>query len=433
MLSHASGDCQSDLLHFRPFQPDEMVEIVKARLCTLHRQPPEKRDDTSSLPVIMPAALELAAKKVAGVTGDLRSFLSLIRKAVEIFEGEQKKRSDVISTSPVSPTSSKANVGALSAKIAAHADPLAELDALTAPRLTPAHILKATRLVSLTSSASSSDCRASNLGSSLSTSAQSSAALLESKVSELNIQQRLALMSFAIGIQQRSAALGPWASTCRNISPGNTDSLKPNELHAIYRCLLEKEDLLRPVGSNEFSDLLSGLHTRGLLGYEREYVISPGKSSKKSANTQHHSSSEKQSPTLLAPPMSRRTSSSSSCSSTSSALKSRSRSSSPSAAQAPLVLLYSLSELSTAIRIAKPAEAANICSSIMTREDKKMRRMRLAMDKSRVDKQERMNAPREGFHGDGLEDVDIEIRRADTKVRRRRTMTIIRIIAAREI
>ena len=381
---------EPELLHFRPFQSDEMVAIVKARLRQLHIQPSNRTDEILPLPIIMPAALELAAKKVAAVTGDLRSFLTLMRRAVELFEAEQKKRYELAPTSGESPTMGTTNSNN-NTKLAEKRMLL--LDAQSAPKLTPAHILKAARIVSLSSSGSSSGPGASASCASLSAIAQSSTSMLESKISELNIQQRLALTSFVIAIQQRAGPI-----------TGAGNCLKPNELHAIYRSLLEKEDVLNPVGSNEFSDLLSGLHTRGLIGLEREYAAqgTPSRPSNGRASQQPSSTS----PTSLAPPMMRRTSSSSSTSSTA---KYRSRSSSPSAVQAPLFLLYAIPELNTAIRTSKPPEAASICSTVLDKEAKRLRRLKLTFERNENERQERINAPSAGFHGHGLDDLDVDL------------------------
>jgi cell division control protein 6 len=368
-----------ELLHSRPFQSDEMVAIVKARLSTLHAS--SENAATLPLPIVMPAALELAAKKVAAVTGDLRSFLSLIRKAVEIFEGEQRKRFATANVEE-SPTS-KRKVSPSSSRKAGQEDSLAQFDAVTAPKLTPAHILKATRLVSLTSASGSGPSgsfgSSSQPGATLS--AVSSTSLIEAKISDLNLHQRLVLTSFLVSTLQKQARVLAWSSGSRP-----SEAMKPGELHSAYRSLLEKDDVLHAVGSNEFSDLVSGLHTRGLVGFEREY----SKASSPPSAT-------------LAPPMMRRSSSSSS---TSSRGGRGSRSPSPSATQAPLVLLYGTTELAAAIRAAKPAEAAAICNTILNREEKRIRRLKAYKEQEEAERNERINAPREGFNGDGLDDLD---------------------------
>ena len=375
-----------ELLHFRPFQSDEMVAIVKARLSTLHADSTDSAAPLA-LPIVMPAALELAAKKVAAVTGDLRSFLSLVRKAVEIFEGEQRKRFSAANVED-SPSNKRKTTSA--ARKTGREDPLAHFDAVSAPKLTPAHILKATRVVSLTSASGSGPANngtgSSSTGASLS--ATSSTSLIEAKISDLNLHQRLVLTSFVVSVLQKQARVLSWSSGTRT-----SEAMKPGELHLAYRSLLEKDDVLHAVGSNEFSDLVSGLHTRGLVGFEREYSRSS------SPNIQS---------TTLAPPMMRRTSSSSSTSSRGAGGGGgrASRSPSPSAAQAPLVLLYGATELSTALRAAKPAEAAAICNTILNREEKRIRRLKLCKEQDEAERKERINAPREGFNGDGLDDLD---------------------------
>lgn len=467
---------EPELLHFRPFQSDEMVAIVKQRLATLHDLTPSDPASSSSsaqeeaasaktaataaplpLPIITPAALELAAKKVAAVTGDLRSFLSLIRKAVEIFEYEQRKRlldMQASSSGPVSPTKNTLAHRNRKRKLSMAAegeqeedeheqekmqDPLAKFDAKTAPKLTPAHILKATRVVSLVSSSSankrssSSAINGSGINSSagsLSTSTSSSNNLLQSKISELNLHQRLALTSFLILLARRIASKVPtWSMIASSSTPTSTEAEQtidvdaeassiPNggarlsELYSVYKSLLEKEDLLHPVSSSEFSDLLSGLHTRGLVGLEREL-------SKFTSSTPSGASS---SSTTLAPPMMRRTSSSSSVSSNggSPASGRNSRSPSPnskntaaSGAQAPLYLLYPFTSLQAVLSpppsaaqaktSSSPTEASSICSNLLMRESKRLLRIQKQNQQLEIQRKENELAPRVGFNGDGLD------------------------------
>ena len=414
---------QPELLHFRPFQAEEMVAIAKARLLSLHAPTPSSPDNATlaptpsdqrtsiapvPLPIFMPAALDFAAKKVAAVTGDLRSFLSLIRKAVELFEAEQRKRlsnSDLPTVvpsaanngSPASSSMSRRN--SQPGRDRAQADCLAHFTASTAPKLTPAHILKATRLVTLSPAASSGASSAggsASSGSALSTASNS--ALLEAKIADLNLQQRLALTAFVICIWQRqaAAALPSWALAAAS-SPaatvGTGEGVKPADLHSGYRALLEKEDMIHPVGSNEFSDLLSGLHTRGLVGLEREVAsgVASGSSGMGS---------------LSAPPMLRRTSSSSSAGGGGSSRSPRgSRSPSPSAAHAPLALLYAPAELAQALRSTRPTEAAGMCTRILAKEERRLRRWRTNLERAQVERDEKRLAPSEGFAGDGLEGV----------------------------
>lgn len=456
-----SDQVEPELLHFRPFQSDEMVAIVKQRLHTLHEpttdsQASELGEVTPlALPVIMPAALELAAKKVAAVTGDLRSFLSLIRKAVEIFEGEQRKRlADLRSPSsskdsrPVSPTKNILAYRNRKRKLGQHGglddgegeeesfeDPLAKFDALTAPKLTPAHVLKATRLVSLVSSSSAnngSSSTATGINSSagsLSTSSSSSNSLLQSKIDELNLHQRLALTSFLILLARRISSKVPtWSmmGSSEQSTPTQTIDVdaeassvpnggaKPSELHSLYKALLEREDLIHPVSGSEFSDLLSGLHTRGLVGLEREL-------SKFSSNLSSTGSGS------LAPPMMRRTSSSSSVSSNgagSSGSGRTSRSPSPNTAkngaQAPLYLLYPFTSLQSVLSLSSSSststgtgtvsktpnsEAASICSNLLAKESKRLRRIQKMNEQLEVERKERELAPRAGFNGNGLEET----------------------------
>ena len=458
--------CDPELLHFRPFQSDEMVAIVKQRLNTLHTLPIPSTETNNSnlttslpLPVILPAALELAAKKVAAVTGDLRSFLSLIRKAVEIFELEQKKRLFDVQTSsstsnsltsnskdPVSPTKNilayrnrKRKLGLIEGgeeEEEKMEDPLLKFDAITAPKLSPAHILKATRLVSLVSSSSANNgtgAHVSGINSSagsLSASSSSSNNLLQNKITELNLHQRLALTSFLILLARRISSKVPtWAmissdqsySTTQNIdidmeaSSIPSGGARPSELHSLYKAILAKEDLIHPVSSSEFADLLSGLHTRGLVGLEKEMSRYSG-----SNNSSGGSGS-------LAPPMMRRSSSSSSISSNgagSSSFSGRaSRSPSPNTAarngaHAPLYLLYPFTSLHAVLSLPSSSstnptvppktttEASTICSDLLFKESKRLTRISKMNKQLEIENKEKELAPRAGFNGNGLNQIN---------------------------
>ena len=329
----------------------------------------------------MPPALELAAKKVAAVTGDLRAFLSLVRKAVEIVEQEQRKRLTAAEDAAISSSpSSKKRARAI--RTHNNDDPLLELTPATAPKVSPAHILKATRAVSLTTS-SAGNSSSSSLSASSNSSAQISA-----KIADLNLQARIALTGFIVAVKRTSKA--PFTSATDSLST----AMKPQDVYSIYRTLLQKEDILQPVSSGEFGDLIAGLHTRGLVGLQREHASrSPSPRNSLSSPTD----------SFLAPPMLRRTSSSSSTGS------SRSRSSSPSAAQSPLILLYTATDLATSLKSTAPAEAASICSSILAKEEKRIRRARMIWERAEAEREERKNAPTEGFHGNGLDDVNIQL------------------------
>lgn len=381
---------QPELLHFRPFSSTEMVAIVKSRLAPLHG-----RGDNSSLPlpIIMPPALELAAKKVSAVSGDLRIFLSLIRKAVELFEQEQRKLSAANEESEsTSPTLKRRKITAAAGQTSPKKeDSLAHYDATNAPKLTPAHILKATRLISLATSSSASTT--SQGTTSLSAAGTASNGLLEAKITDINLQGRIALAAFIIAVERVQTR--PFEATS---APAIDAQTRPADLYSLYRSLLDKHDVLHPVSSSEFGDLLSGLHTRGLVGFQREHgkTTSPRNGKSPSGRTG--------SPATLAPPtLMRRSSSSSSTGS------GRSRSPSPSANQAPIVLLYSSMDLAQVLRKTKPAEAASICSAMLAKEEKRLRRVKMAWERAEAEQRERRDAPTAGFHGDGLENVDVAL------------------------
>lgn len=142
-----------ELLHFRPFDATEIVTVIKSRLEGLfecYDGSDSEMDSSNStvqsinkinsqLPLFSPPALDLAAKKIAAVTGDLRKALDACRLAVELVEMEQRtKASDVSSIPPNSTTEEKVstNENLDSSKLLSHLTPS------SAPKVMPNHILK---------------------------------------------------------------------------------------------------------------------------------------------------------------------------------------------------------------------------------------------------------------------------------------------------
>lgn len=100
----ASKGASPALLHFRPFEAQEIVSVIRDRLSGLQdrydeQEPQEQSSATpaqlsqqEALPLFTPTAVELLAKKIAGATGDLRKALDAARLAVELVESEQRKK-----------------------------------------------------------------------------------------------------------------------------------------------------------------------------------------------------------------------------------------------------------------------------------------------------------------------------------------------------
>lgn len=153
-----SKGASPELLHFRPFDAQEIITVVKSRLEGLfecYDGTDEEVDHSNStiqisssakpisnqLPLFSSPALELAAKKIAAVTGDLRKALDACRLAVELVELEQRtKASDAISIPQNSSQETQQKVSTNdnldSSKLLSHMTPS------SAPKVMPTHVLK---------------------------------------------------------------------------------------------------------------------------------------------------------------------------------------------------------------------------------------------------------------------------------------------------
>lgn len=97
----ASKGASPALLHFRPFDADEIVSVIRDRLSALYERYDDQDNETvaaercaehDSLALFTPTAVELLAKRIAAATGDLRKALDAARLAVELVENEQRKK-----------------------------------------------------------------------------------------------------------------------------------------------------------------------------------------------------------------------------------------------------------------------------------------------------------------------------------------------------
>ncbi|TPX33255.1 hypothetical protein SmJEL517_g03886 [Synchytrium microbalum] len=93
-------DCMPTLLNFVPYQVNEITAIIRERLGSLSPTTktlsPQINDAKRTLPLMQPAAIEFAARKVVG-TGDVRKALDVCRQALEVLETS-------LSSGPKSPT-----------------------------------------------------------------------------------------------------------------------------------------------------------------------------------------------------------------------------------------------------------------------------------------------------------------------------------------
>ncbi|KAF9568234.1 P-loop containing nucleoside triphosphate hydrolase protein [Agrocybe pediades] len=233
-------------MHFAPYTPSQLQEILESRLKTLSAVD-SSMDMTAAVRKFLPATtLMLLTKKVAALTGDVRSLFEVLRGAI-----------DLAATS--------------SAKYAKGDNPL---DAAPVS-VTPAHVLAA--LKAYTPAAASAK------GPSTSPSPSNSETV--TKIQNLGLQARLCLLTILLASKRAEAGL-PLSSSV-NASPRKSTpspikrstslpnapttpssvGIEVSALHTYYTSILSRIEsgLFEPVSRSEFGDLLGVLETNGVV------------------------------------------------------------------------------------------------------------------------------------------------------------------------
>ncbi|KAJ3228155.1 AAA ATPase [Clydaea vesicula] len=79
------------LLNFKPYEINEISDIIKDRLMRLYDfDPGDNKRDVANFPLMQDSAIEFCARKLVGI-GDLRKALDVCRQSIEILECEYKK------------------------------------------------------------------------------------------------------------------------------------------------------------------------------------------------------------------------------------------------------------------------------------------------------------------------------------------------------
>ena len=230
-------------LPFLPYTAPQIASVISSKLKSLSSIQASSQPDHT--PFVHPAAIQLCSKKVASQTGDLRKAFDIIRRTIDLVESETKQKHQQESKSPEktpskSPLSENPNLSSTHQRLIDPTASLSLLSPLTAPRATIAHI------------------------------ARVSASALSNGTSQrlqiLNLQQKAALCAL-ISLQKRSRRTRSIFET-----PSKTSSMSTaptiRKLYEIYRSLCKQENGLHPLTATEFTDVIGGLETLGLLGNE---------------------------------------------------------------------------------------------------------------------------------------------------------------------
>ncbi|OCT46584.1 Cell division control protein 18 [Cladophialophora carrionii] len=226
------------LLSFLPYSAQQISTIICEKLRSL--VPDGTAAGSEFIPLMHPAAVQLAGKKISSQTGDLRKAFSLVRRAIDQIEQETLLK--VNQEQSITPTktalSEIRNMGSTTgfpSPLRDQRSVLGQLTFETAPRATIAHVAKIAASIF-------------NNGT-------------ISRLSGLNLQQKAVLCSL-VASENRRFRRDPYTTPSKSWSKVPT----VKELFEKYAALCKRDEgLLQPLKNTEFRDVVASLETLGLV------------------------------------------------------------------------------------------------------------------------------------------------------------------------
>ncbi|GAW07798.1 P-loop containing nucleoside triphosphate hydrolase protein [Lentinula edodes] len=231
-------------LHFSPYTSAQLLQILQSRLSILTSQSSSKSAPDDTLKQLLPlSTLTLLTKKIAALTGDVRTLFEVLRRAIDLA------------------VTSSATARIDDDNFFAEAGPVCSV--------TPTHVLAAITQ----STADQTPVQTA------STSTASNSEIVR-RVASIGFQARLVLLSVLVAVQRIEAGLTIDISSSRNPSHGSlqngpeflaTDKdivVDGSHLHAYYSHILRRggdASISSPVSRTDFSDLLGMLEGAGLI------------------------------------------------------------------------------------------------------------------------------------------------------------------------
>ncbi|KAH8149026.1 uncharacterized protein LAJ45_07002 [Morchella importuna] len=217
------------LLPFLPYTAEQIASVITNRLRSL--LPNGTSTPGDFVPFMHPAAIQLASRKVAAATGDLRKAFDLCRRAVELVESEtrakeiQQKQLEtkwrhITRGAPCAPRRSSKPQHPAQALFHCPPAALTSLTIQTAPRVMLSHIAKV--------------------------SAASFGGSTISRVKTLNLQQKAVLCVLVTAEKTRG-------------------SVTVRQLFEAYAAVCKRERLLHPLTNTEFRDVVNLLDVAGVV------------------------------------------------------------------------------------------------------------------------------------------------------------------------
>lgn len=230
-----SRNLKPELLPFMPYSAGQIVEVLTTKLKSLCTE------DRATVPFVHPTAIQFCAKKVASQTGDLRKAFDICRRAIDLVEQETKDKDakQALQDSPSKmPLMENINLSSPPTPCSplGKSEPSYTLE--TAPKATIAHVAKVTSQVFGNGTTQ--------------------------RLGTLNLQQKAVLCALS-ALEKRKRE--DQVSRTIFATPSKTNSAAPSikQLFEVYTNLCKQENLLHPLSSVEFRDVVSGLETLTLI------------------------------------------------------------------------------------------------------------------------------------------------------------------------
>lgn len=230
-----SRSLKPELLPFMPYTAAQIAGILTSKLKSL------SSDDT--VPFLQPAAIQFCSKKVAGQTGDLRKAFDICRRAIDLVDSETREKDakaaleespskmplmeNINLSSPPTPRSPSEKMQAALSYTAA-----------TAPKATIAHMAKVT--------------------------AQAFSNGTVQRLNTLNLQQK-AVMCALSALEKRKRDTQAERTVFATPSKHNSTAPSIKQLYETYSSFCTHNNLLHPLTTTEFRDVVGGLETLGLM------------------------------------------------------------------------------------------------------------------------------------------------------------------------
>lgn len=247
------------LLPFLPYTATQIASVITTKLQTLSEASPDV--SPGQIPFVHPTAIQFCSKKVAAQTGDLRKAFDIMRRTIDLVENETKQKhrnelnAQITQISPAkSPLKENTNLSSVTAAPATPIVPISLLSPWNAPRATIAHVAR------------------------VSASALSNGT--PQRLKTLNLQQKAALcVLISLGNSNRRR-FGSVIDTPSKTS-GTETAPSIRKLYDTYCSLCKQSNALHPLMATEFTDVIGGLETLGLVGEGHGRVFVKGTPRKK--------------------------------------------------------------------------------------------------------------------------------------------------------